>query len=57
MNRYELVRNKDGSVNESANFLESLKAKKKKKSNKDGSDWTWRELSDLVKFTSVSIFN
>lgn len=50
------MRNKDGSVNESANFLESLKAKKKKKSNKDGSDWTWRELSDLVKFTSVSNF-
>lgn len=49
------MRNKDGSVNESINFLESLKSKKKKKGkNGDGSDWTWRELSDLVKFNRVS---
>ena len=36
-------------------MMESLKSKKKKKKNGDGSDWTWKELSDLVKFTSVRL--
>jgi hypothetical protein len=38
-------------------MLETLKSKKKsKKKNGDGSDWTWREFSDLVKFTKVFTF-
>ena len=36
-------------------MMESLKSKKKKKKkNGDGSDWTWKELSDLVKFSPVN---
>lgn len=54
MSRYELVRNRDGSLNlDPTTMMESLKSKKKKKKNGDGSDWTWKELSDLVKFTAV----
>lgn len=42
-------------MNDSINFLESLRSKKKKKNkNGDGADWTWRELSDLVKYSEVS---
>lgn len=37
-------------------MMESLKSKKKKKKkNGDGSDWTWKELSDLVKYSPVMI--
>jgi hypothetical protein len=52
--RYELVRKRDDSLNvDPVSMMESLKSKKKKKKNGDGSDWTWKQLSDLVKFTSV----
>ncbi|KAI1292214.1 Unconventional myosin-XV [Halotydeus destructor] len=54
LEKYQLVRNNDGTINESSNYLESLRAKKKKKSKAgDGSDWTWRELADLVKFSQT----
>lgn len=53
--RYELVRDRDGSMSvDPLTMMESLKSKKKKKKkNGDGSDWTWKELSDLVKFSPV----
>ena len=45
---------KEGSIRGSIKLIENIKAKKKgKKSKNDQSDWTWRELSDLVKFTKV----
>lgn len=49
-----MIRSADGSFSGSIKLLESLKSKKKnKKKNGSGSDWTWRELSDLVKFSKV----
>ena len=55
-NRYELVCSRDASLSvDPMTMMESLKSKKKKKKkNADGSDWTWKELSDLVKFTPVT---
>ena len=51
--RYQTIRNHDGIIAEPVS-IESLKKKKnKKKIGSEGSDWTWRELSDLVKFSSV----
>lgn len=52
---YELVCSKDGSLKDATSLMESLKGKKKKKkSGGDGADWTWKELSDLVKYSPVS---
>lgn len=52
---YELVCAKDGSLKDPTSLMESLKGKKKKKkSGGDGADWTWKELSDLVKYSPVS---
>ena len=48
------MRKRDGSLNvDPLSMMESLKSKKKKKKNSDGSDWTWKQLSDLVKFSKV----
>ena len=56
LDKYELVRGKDGSLKDPSSLMESLKTKKKKKkSGGDGSDWTWKELSDLVKFSPVCV--
>ncbi|RWS29427.1 myosin XV-like protein, partial [Leptotrombidium deliense] len=55
--RYDLAHNKDGSLNGTIKFIESLKSKKKNKKSKngDGSDWTWKELSDLVKYSKTPL--
>lgn len=52
--RYDMLRNADGSIRGSIKMIESLKQKKKKgKKGKDTDDWTWKEHAEMVKFTRV----
>ncbi|PRD26924.1 UNVERIFIED_CONTAM: Myo15a [Trichonephila clavipes] len=47
-----MLRTRDGSIRGSIKLIESLKTKKgKSKKGKDTSDWTWKELADMVKYT------
>ncbi|GBM19264.1 Unconventional myosin-XV [Araneus ventricosus] len=52
LDKYEMLRTRDGSIRGSIKLIESLKTKKGKgKKGKDTSDWTWKELADMVKYT------
>ena len=53
--RYDL-RSKDGSIRGSVKLIENIKSKKKSKKGKgtDSSEWTWSEISSLVKYSRVS---
>lgn len=51
LERYGLLRERDGSFRGSVKMLEDLKTSKKTKD----SDWTWKELAQLVKFSKSPI--
>jgi hypothetical protein len=50
------LRSKDGSIRGSIKLIENIKAKRKNKKGKgsDSADWTWSEISSLVKYSKVS---
>ena len=52
------MRSKDGSIRGSVKLIENIKSKKKNKKGKgsDPSEWTWSEISSLVKYSKVSSF-
>lgn len=51
LDRYEMLRDQNGSFRGSLKMLEDLKASKKGKD----SDWTWKELAQLIKFSKSPI--
>lgn len=56
--RFEMLKTADGSISGSLKVIESLKNKKKNKKGKgqqDGTEWTWKEQVDLVKYSTVPI--
>uniref|UniRef100_A0A0C9R272 Myo15a_0 protein n=2 Tax=Fopius arisanus TaxID=64838 RepID=A0A0C9R272_9HYME len=56
--KFEMMKTADGSISGSLKVIESLKNKKKGKKAKghhDGTEWTWKEQVDLVKFSQVPI--
>lgn len=56
--RFEMLKTADGSISGSLKVIESLKNKKKSKKSKgqpDGTEWTWKEQVDLVKYSTVPI--
>ncbi|KAG1658544.1 putative ATP-dependent RNA helicase DDX5 [Nymphon striatum] len=56
LQKYDMLRNADGSIRGSIKMIESLKEKKKKgKKGKDTDDWTWKEQAEMVKFTRSPI--
>lgn len=53
-----MLKTADGSISGSLKVIESLKSKKKNKKSKgqpDGTEWTWKEQVDLVKYSTVPI--
>lgn len=53
-----MLKTADGSISGSLKVIESLKSKKKNKKGKgqqDGTEWTWKEQVDLVKYSTVPI--
>lgn len=53
-----MLKTADGSISGSLKVIESLKNKKKNKKGKsqqDGTEWTWKEQVDLVKYSTVPI--
>lgn len=57
MDRFEMVRNEDGTLRMSqpAENGKAKKSKDKKKSKEREADWTWKEQVDMVKFTKSPI--
>ncbi|XP_071649931.1 unconventional myosin-XV-like [Temnothorax longispinosus] len=56
--KFEMLKTADGSISGSLKVIESLKSKKKNKKGKgqqDGTEWTWKEQVDLVKYSTVPI--
>ncbi|XP_018313717.1 unconventional myosin-XV isoform X2 [Mycetomoellerius zeteki] len=56
--KFEMLKTADGSISGSLKVIESLKSKKKNKKSKgqqDGTEWTWKEQVDLVKYSTVPI--
>ncbi|XP_014481805.1 PREDICTED: unconventional myosin-XV isoform X1 [Dinoponera quadriceps] len=56
--KFEMLKTADGSISGSLKVIESLKSKKKTKKGKgqqDGTEWTWKEQVDLVKYSTVPI--
>ncbi|XP_039312298.1 unconventional myosin-XV [Solenopsis invicta] len=55
--KFEMLKTADGSISGSLKVIESLKSKKKKKGKgqQDGTEWTWKEQVDLVKYSTVPI--
>ncbi|XP_028967897.1 unconventional myosin-XV-like [Galendromus occidentalis] len=56
LDKYDVLRDRENSIRGSIKMLESLKqskqqGKKKGKKGDDDSDWTWKELTELVKFS------
>lgn len=53
-----MLKTADGSISGSLKVIESLKSKKKSKKSKgqpDGTEWTWKEQVDLVKYSTVPV--
>ncbi|XP_012225060.2 unconventional myosin-XV isoform X1 [Linepithema humile] len=56
--KFEMLKTADGSISGSLKVIESLKSKKKNKKGKgqqDGTEWTWKEQVDLVKYSTIPI--
>ncbi|XP_064478725.1 unconventional myosin-XV-like isoform X2 [Ornithodoros turicata] len=56
LDRYELLRQRDGSIRGSVKMIEHLKATRGGKGRKaKDSDWTWKELVEMIKFSKSPI--